>query len=176
MPGPAASAHCTATSRTGLPAPSLAAAISRTTSPVRTVVAAGSSASRVTEFTTTWRGNAAVAVPAAAVIVARPGATARRSPSGVIVATRGLLDVKLTGSWRTSSCLEYAVPTSVRCVPVTSLPGSGAMATRVADSVGTVNTAKPNAWPWVPGTTATAVTRTTPAYPAVTTPVESTCP
>src|SRR2546426_892984 len=73
-PPVAATAHSTGTSGTARPAASFALNVKRTTSPVRTALDAGSTASRDTVLATTCRANWVVAGPAFAEIVARPGA------------------------------------------------------------------------------------------------------
>src|SRR6266571_178551 len=103
-PLPASSDQPAVTPGIERPAASFAIAVKRTTSPVRTDVAAGSRVTRVTVFATTCMARARVAGPAFAVTVTRPGAKARSTPSVETLATRGLLEVKVTGSWRTSSC------------------------------------------------------------------------
>src|SRR5437773_1216981 len=103
-PLPASSDHAAVTPGIGRPAASFAVTVSRTTSPVRTDVAAGSMVTRATVLATTWIASARVTGPAVADTVARPGAKARKTPSLVTLATRGVFDVKDTGSWRASSC------------------------------------------------------------------------
>src|SRR5687768_934031 len=112
-PGPAVTAQSTATSATERPAAVRAVATNFTTSPVRTLDVPGSIVTRATVLGTICNASVAVAGPDAAVIVARPAATARSRPSLVTLATRGLLEVNVTGSYRLSPCREYAVPERV---------------------------------------------------------------
>src|SRR2546425_4323960 len=117
-PPVAATAHSAGTPAMGRPAGSRAVTVNRATSPVRRALAAGSIASRATVFATTWTARGVDAGPALAVIVARPGASACSRPSAVTLATRGLLDAKLTRSARRSPCFEKAVPRSVSRVQI----------------------------------------------------------
>ena len=133
-PAPASSDQASVSPGIARPLASFAVAVKRTTSPVRTVAVPGSSVRRVTVLGRTCIMSVRVAGPAFAVTVARPGDTARSTPSAVTLATRGLLDVNATGSWRTSSCPLYAVPLSVSRVPTTSFDGAGETSTRAGAS------------------------------------------
>ena len=94
----------TAASRTGCPPAPAACAVKRTTSPVRTDCEGGVMLTRDTVPGSTSTACVAVAAPAFAVIVARPGATAVSRPSGVIAATRASLEEKVRRSSRRSFC------------------------------------------------------------------------
>src|SRR6266480_2319523 len=72
----AATAHSTGTSPIARPRASFAFTVNRMTSPVRTALDAGSTASRVIAPATTCTGSCSVAGPAFAVRVTRPGASA----------------------------------------------------------------------------------------------------
>src|SRR5882757_3144076 len=101
-PEPAATPQSTATSPSARPAALRAVAENFTTSPARTVDVDGSTATRATVLGTTCTASASVAGPAAAVIVARPAASARTRPSLVTLMMRGFDDVNVTGSERRS--------------------------------------------------------------------------
>ena len=92
----------TARFRTGFPEASVGRAWKRTTSPVRTVCPAGSSARRVTGLAMTSTVIGTVAAPAFAVIVARPGVRAENLPSALTDTTAGALEANRTGSSRRS--------------------------------------------------------------------------
>src|SRR5947209_9902994 len=76
-------AHSGRASPTDLRATSVATNAKRTTSPARTAVSAGATLSRTTGFGSPTRVQLSLALPAAAVIVARPAARAEEHPSGV---------------------------------------------------------------------------------------------
>ena len=162
MPPPdtAAIDHSTATSPSERPAAVRAVALKATTSPVRTVGVAGSTVSRATVLGSTCTSSVSVAEPAEAVMVARPGATARSRPSPVMAATPGLLERNVTGSERRSPCFEKGVATSVSREPATSRPGRDSSAMWAGGSGCTCTRASPNTWlPCSPRMKPTAVTR-----------------
>jgi hypothetical protein len=72
-----------------LPCASRALTVSSTTSPVRASIRAGETSTRAIVFATTCTGTEAVAAPALAVMVARPGATALTTPSSETRTTPG---------------------------------------------------------------------------------------
>ena len=74
-------------------------------------------ASEAIEVATTVTGNVAVACPAAAVIVARPAATAVSRPSDDTRATLGAALRHVMRSARWSPAAEYAVAVRTTCWP-----------------------------------------------------------
>src|SRR6185503_2049463 len=95
-PLPGAIVHVGRTPPTSCPPAVFADAVRCTTSPVRTGPDAPLISTRLMLFGTTSMVSVAFAVPAAAVIVARPGATAVRRPSGFTVAMAGALEDQVT--------------------------------------------------------------------------------
>src|SRR2546426_1147809 len=119
------SAQSTATSPMGRPAAPRAVAVSFTTSPVRTLDVGGSTEMRAIVLGSTCSARISVAGAEVAVIVARPALRARNLPSLVTVATRGLLEVNVTGSVRRSPCREKGVAETVKPAPADEPPGPG---------------------------------------------------
>ena len=126
-------------------------------------------------FATTWTGTVPAAAPVRAVIVARPGATALRTPSADTFTTPGaeLFQVKLS-SRLSPACEKLAAVSRSRC-PATSLVTCGATAIRAAGP-GTICTSTRWITGLVPVTLACTLTASVPVEPDRMRPVESTVP
>jgi hypothetical protein len=174
-PCPGEKDHVGVTPAIRFPAASLATALKRTTSPCRARGRAGVISIDAIVFATTCTGTLAVAEPALAEIVARPGATAVTIPSAVTRATAGALLLHPMVSSRTSPSAEWLdAPRRRRC-PTTSAPGVGAISTRAAGP-GSIFTSTRSITGFAPGTRPTTLTGSVPVEPANTSPSGVTSP
>src|SRR5687767_7090384 len=123
---------------------------------------------------TTCTFTVAFAVPAVAVSVARPGATAVMTPCSART-TPGALDVHWIGSTARSLAREYPTASTRACCPTTSFAGATRISTRAAGA-GMISSSRRSTTGLEPATVAMATIGILPMALATTLPVESIAP